>query len=87
MDEYRERLIDKGVDVTPVVNHDDVVTGNDARTSDEVSDRTWLRSCYFFDPDGIMLELTATLNEGSSSVDLPVNADGIKSDGSPITGA
>ena len=87
IDHYREELIAKGVDVTPVVNHDDVVTGSDSRTSDRVSDRTWLRSCYFFDPDGIMLELTATVNEGTPDVDLPVNAEGIKSDGSRITGA
>ncbi|MEQ8858953.1 MAG: VOC family protein [Pseudomonadales bacterium] len=87
IDDYRERLIARGVDVTPVVNHDDVVTGKDARTSAEVSDRTWLRSCYFFDPDGIMLELTATLNEGSPAVDLPVDASGVKADGSLITGA
>lgn len=87
IDAYRERLVAKGVDVTPVVNHDDVVTGTDSRTSDSVSDRTWLRSCYFFDPDGIMLELTATVNEASDDVELPVNADGIKADGSRITGA
>ena len=87
IDSYREALIAKGVDVTPVVNHDDVVTGKDARTSAEITDRTWLRSCYFFDPDGIMLELCATVNEGSPDVDLPVNAEGIKADGSRITGA
>jgi catechol 2,3-dioxygenase-like lactoylglutathione lyase family enzyme len=87
IERYREELMAKGVDVTPVVNHDDVVTGSDARTSDQVSDRTWLRSCYFFDPDGIMLELTATVNEGAPDVDLPVNADGIKADGSRIMGA
>lgn len=87
IDRYREELVAKGVDVTPVVNHDDVVTGQDARTSAQTTDRTWLRSCYFFDPDGIMLELTATVNEGSPDVDLPVNADGIKADGSRITGA
>lgn len=87
IERYRQQLVDKGVDVTPVVNHDDVVTGKDARTSDEMTDKTWLRSCYFFDPDGIMLELTATVNEGTGDVDLPVNADGIKADGSRISGA
>lgn len=87
IEEYRARLVATGVDVTPVVNHDDVVTGKDARTSEQVTDRTWLRSCYFFDPDGIMLEFTATVNEATADVDLPVNAEGIKADGSLITGA
>jgi len=87
IERYRQELLAKGVDVTPVVNHNDVITGHAARTSDQVSERTWLRSCYFFDPDGIMLELTATVNDGSSHVDLPVNAEGIKSDGSRVTGA
>ena len=87
IDGYRELLISRGVDCTPVVNHDDVVTGADARTSSEVTDKTWLRSFYFFDPDGIMLEFCATVNTGSPSVDLPVDARGIKANGQPITGA
>jgi len=87
IDAYREMLVAKGVKCTPVVNHDDVVTGADARTSRETSDRTWIRSFYFFDPDGIMLEFCATLKPGSASIDLPVDAQGIKSDGSKITGA
>jgi catechol 2,3-dioxygenase-like lactoylglutathione lyase family enzyme len=84
---YREELVAKGVDCTPVVNHDDVVTGQDERTSSQVSEKTWLRSFYFFDPDGIMLELSATVSEGTPDVDLPVNAKGIKANGEPITGA
>ena len=66
---------------------EDVVTGNEARTAQSISAKTWLRSFYFFDPDGIMLEFCATLNPGAASVDLPVNAQGIKADGRPITGA
>ncbi len=87
IDGYRELLVSRGVDCTPVVNHDDVVTGTDSRTSDAVTDKTWLRSFYFFDPDGIMLEFCATVGQGAPSVDLPVNAQGIKADGQPITGA
>jgi catechol 2,3-dioxygenase-like lactoylglutathione lyase family enzyme len=87
IDAYRDLLLARGVDCTPIVNHDDVVTGSDARTSGEVSEKTWLRSCYFFDPDGIMLELTATVSEAVPDVDLPVNARGIKANGEPITGA
>ena len=84
IDEYRATLVAKGVDVSPVVNHDDVVTGKDARTSSQKSAQTWLRSCYFFDPDGIMLELCADLQPGSPSVDLPVNADGVKANGETL---
>lgn len=87
IDGYRELLIERGVDCTPVVNHDDVVTGEDARTAGEITDKTWLRSFYFFDPDGIMLEFCATLKQGVGHADLPVNAQGIKANGQPITGA
>jgi catechol 2,3-dioxygenase-like lactoylglutathione lyase family enzyme len=87
IDDYREMLIARGVDCTPVVNHDDVVTGSDARTSAEATEKTWLRSFYFFDPDGIMLEFCATVNTGLPNVDLPVNAKGIKSNGARISGA
>lgn len=87
IDGYRQSLVAKGVDCTEVVNHDDVVTGEDARTAGEITDRTWLRSFYFYDPDGIMLEFCATLQAGLPSADLPVNAQGIKANGEPITGA
>jgi catechol 2,3-dioxygenase-like lactoylglutathione lyase family enzyme len=84
---YRDRLIERGVECTSVVNHDDVKTGDDARTATQVTAKTWLRSFYFFDPDGIMLEFCATLEAGTGDVELPVNADGIKANGQPITGA
>ena len=84
---YREKLVARGVNCTPLVNHDDVVTGEESRRGDAVSAKTWLRSFYFFDPDGIMLEFCATLNAGSPEVELPVNAEGIKANGQPITGA
>lgn len=84
---YREALVKKGVDCTPLVNHDDVVTGEDARTAGQMTDKTWLRSFYFFDPDGIMLEFCATLKAGIPHADLPVNARGLKANGKGITGA
>ena len=87
IDGYREELVKRGVDCSPVVNHDDVVTGEAERTSDMPSDKTWLRSFYFFDPDGAMLEFCATLSPGVPLADLPVNAEGIKANGQPITGA
>ncbi len=84
---YREQLVAKGVDCTPIVNHDDVVTGEHDRIAKEINDRTWLRSFYFRDPDGIMLEFCATLQAGLPEVDLAVNSEGIKADGQLITGA
>lgn len=87
IDGYREELVRRGVDCTPLVQHDDVVTGEDARTAGAISDKTWLRSFYFFDPDGVMLEFCATLKPGIEHADLPVNAKGIKANGQPITGA
>ncbi len=84
---YREKLVARGVDCTELVNHDDVVTGEHSRRGSEVSAKTWLRSFYFFDPDGIMLEFCATLDTGLPEVELPVDAHGIKANGRPITGA
>ncbi len=52
---YQERLVAKGIEVTPVVNHDD----SPEQTSPEVTDTTFCRSIYFFDPDGILLEFCA----------------------------
>ncbi|MDZ4371271.1 MAG: VOC family protein [Phenylobacterium sp.] len=52
---YRQRLLDAGVDVTPVVNHDD----SPRTISPEVNETTFVRSIYFHDPDGIRLELAA----------------------------
>ena len=56
IDDYREQLVARGVDCTPVVNHNDVVTGEEPRVGQEASEKTWIRSFYFLDPDGIMLE-------------------------------
>ncbi|MEQ9450118.1 MAG: VOC family protein [Pseudomonadales bacterium] len=83
---YREALVAKGIDCSPLVNHDDVVTGEEERTAQEASEKTWLQSFYFFDPDGIMLEFCATLQQGLPNCDLPVNAKGIKANGEPVTG-
>jgi len=55
IDEYRERLVAHGIDVTEVVNHDD----SEAQASEEINDTTFVRSLYFKDPDGIQLEFAA----------------------------
>ena len=51
-DEYAQKLIDKGIKVSPVMNHDT----SPSQVSEEVTDSVWVRSIYFQDPDGIILE-------------------------------
>jgi catechol 2,3-dioxygenase-like lactoylglutathione lyase family enzyme len=55
MEEYRDRLVAKGIECTPIINHDE--------SKNQVS-RQWhpgvfVRSLYFMDPDGILLEFAA----------------------------
>lgn len=52
LEEYRERLKAKGVKVTRIVNHDHSVK----QYSEHPHDDVFVRSIYFFDPDGILLE-------------------------------
>jgi len=55
MEEYRDRLKAKGVDVTEIVNHDN----SPMQMSRELTDDVFVRSMYFFDPDGALLEFAA----------------------------
>ena len=55
IDDYREQLVAKGVEVTEVVNHDDTDSGASAG----INESTFLRSLYFRDPDGTQLEFAA----------------------------
>jgi len=57
LDGYARRLRRAGVEVLGPVNHDDSETG----WSLELHDGVFMRSVYFFDPDGICLELAAWL--------------------------
>ena len=52
---YRERLVAHGVDCTEVANHDDSRWG----IAKDVHEGVFVRSVYFQDPDGILLELAA----------------------------
>ncbi|KAA9152674.1 VOC family protein [Amycolatopsis acidicola] len=58
-DEYRKKLKDKGIAVSPVLNHDDSPAG----VSREVHEGTFVRSFYFQDPDGALLEFACWLRE------------------------
>ena len=77
MEEYRERLLAKGIEVTEIVNHDT----SPMQVSETVTDDVFVRSMYFFDPDGIMLEFAAWtrdlgLDEANLSGVGPAERDG-----------
>ena len=55
IDEYVGRLRDAGVDCTEVANHDDSEFG----IAEEIHPGVFVRSIYFLDPDGILLEFAA----------------------------
>ncbi len=61
-DEYVEKLRAKGIHTSQVSNHDD----SEWTVSRDVHDGVFIRSVYFFDPDGTLLELacwTRTLTD------------------------
>ncbi len=53
IDEYRERLVAAGISCTEVANHDDSEWG----IAEQVHPGVFVRSVYFQDPDGFLLEL------------------------------
>jgi catechol 2,3-dioxygenase-like lactoylglutathione lyase family enzyme len=59
IEEYQQKLQAAGVEITEVVNHDDSVNG----ASPTITDSTFVRSIYFKDPDGILLEFAAWTRE------------------------
>jgi catechol 2,3-dioxygenase-like lactoylglutathione lyase family enzyme len=76
-DEYVAKLRDKGVRMGAVMNHDD----SPGQISAEVTDSVFVRSVYFWDPDGVMLEFacwTKTFSEADIAHEA-VDADGKKS--------
>lgn len=56
-DEYHARLKAKGVHVTPILNHDD----SPRQVARELHEGVFIRSFYFMDPDGILLEFATWL--------------------------
>ena len=55
IDAYRQLLVDRGVECSEVVNHDD----SEWTVAEEMHPGVYVRSVYFQDPDGILLELAA----------------------------
>jgi len=78
-DEYCARLKAKGVAISPVMNHDD----SPAQVSKELHPGVFVRSVYFFDPDGACLEFAAwTRPLGAADVAHdPMTANGQKAKG------
>jgi len=78
-DEYYDRLKAKGIEVTRILNHDD----SPMQTSEELHDGVFVRSVYFFDPDGVCLEFaswTATFDEKDVAHEA-ARADGSRAEG------
>ena len=59
LEAYRERLIAKGVACSEILNHDDSEWG----ISKSVHPGVFVRSVYFNDPDGVLLEFAAWTRE------------------------
>ena len=59
LEEYRERLIAKGIECSEILNHDDSEWG----ITKHVHPGVFVRSVYFNDPDGILLEFAAWTRE------------------------
>ena len=77
-DEYVEKLKAKGVKLGKVLNHDN----SPNQVSAEVTDDVFVRSVYFWDPDGVMLEFAAWTHNGFTEKDVAheaVDAEGKKS--------
>jgi len=55
IDAYRDALVARGVDCSEVINHDD----SEWTVAKEMHPGVFVRSVYFQDPDGILLELAA----------------------------
>lgn len=66
LQEYRDKLRAKGVEVTEVIHHDDTPQ----QVSREINDSTFVSSIYFFDPDGILLEFAGWTRELGTEGDL-----------------
>ena len=59
IEEYGRRLAERGIACSPIINHDRSERG----ISKEMTDDVFIRSIYFFDPDGILLEFACWTSE------------------------
>lgn len=75
-EEYRQRLIDEGVEVSAILDHDD----SEHQVARQFHPGVFVRSFYFRDPDGVLLEFaswTRAMGRPDDVTVLPVDADGV----------
>jgi catechol 2,3-dioxygenase-like lactoylglutathione lyase family enzyme len=75
IEDYYKKLLAKGLKPGAILNHDDSPQGG----SLQVTPSTFVRSIYFFDPDGILLEFAAwtrAFDPARDATHAPVDARG-----------
>lgn len=77
-EEYRQRLIDAGVEVSMILDHDD----SEWQVAREFHPGVFVRSFYFRDPDGILLEFASWTRAMGRPED--VTADPVDASGVPV---
>ena len=80
IEEYYHKLKAKGIEVGPLMNHDN----SDTQVAPEYNDDVYVRSIYFKDPDGALLEFASWTHPGFTKDDLahdPATADGGRAKG------
>ena len=84
-DEYCDKLRAKGVALSPVLNHDD----SERQVAAELHSGVFVRSVYFFDPDGVCLEFAAWTREFTDKdvAHDPMTAKGVKAEGTILAHA
>jgi catechol 2,3-dioxygenase-like lactoylglutathione lyase family enzyme len=78
-EEYHARLLAKGVEVTEIRNHDN----SETQISPDMTDSVYIRSFYFYDPDGVCLEFACWTGalKPSDVAHEAMTADGVKAKG------
>ena len=64
MEEYHKKLVDKGLEVSPIMLHDT----SEHQVAEEHNELVFCSSMYFTDPDGIVLEFCAWNRELSAEL-------------------
>ncbi len=85
-EEYYQKLKAKGVEVGPLMNHDNSPT----QVSPDFNDDVYVRSIYFKGPDGELLEFACWTHNGFTKKDLahdPARADGSRAEGMVVVAA
>lgn len=74
-EQYRQKLIDKGVSVSPIMDHDD----SETTVAKQFHPGVFVRSFYFRGPDGELLEFASWCRamRPDDVNNLPVNAEGV----------